>query len=593
MKGHAFQYRGVLLVVIVLLISGCVQPVQQQMKPPDLAPTASAPPKAQAGGDTLRLMYWEAPTTLNPHLSGAFKDHNASRISYEPLATFNSTGELVPVLAAAIPSRDNSGIAPDHSWVIWTLKEGVQWCDGHPFTAEDVKFTYEYITNPDVSSFSEIAYSRVERVDVLDTHRVKVVFKGPTPAWYIPFSGIAGSIIPRHLFADYNGANAHDAPANRQPVGTGPYCVTSFEQQDTVMLHSKPVQMVRIVYERNPHFYEEGKPYFDRVELWAGGSSQYPPRAVLEEGSADFTSDIQVFDTNLEQLEGMGHARVFSSFGSKIYVLDLNQTDPEQGSSLEHPHPFLSDTRVRQAFALAIDREAIARTVYGDVARPISNVLVAPPRYRSPNTSLDYSPAQAAALLDAAGWRDSDGDGVRDKDGRPLNVLYQAVVNPPEQEIQRMIKRDLEHIGVAVETKVVDASDFFGGDFSAGQDTVTHFRADLQTFHLLMDFPDPGPHMGIWTCDEIPHAPDWSVGFNTARWCNPAYDALYEQAMSELDPEQREQRFIALNDMVVDQAVVIPLVQIADVYAVSTSLDGVLLNPWDVDVWNIKDWVRR
>ncbi len=589
----SLPYKSVVLVLVALVISGCVQPVQQQMNPPDRPDPTDSPQPVPSAEDTLRLIYWEAPTILNPHLSGAFKDHNASRVSYEPLASFNQDGEMVPFLAADIPSQENGGLAPDKTWVIWKLKEGVQWSDGHPFTAHDVKFTYTYITNPEVSSFSTIAYDQVERVEVLDDYRVKVVFKGPNPAWYTPFVGVSGIILPRHLFADYNGPNAHDAPANFKPAGTGPYCVTSFEQQDTVMLHSQPVQMVRIVYERNPFFHEPGKPFFSRVELWAGGSSQYPPRAVLEEGSADFTSDIQVFDTDLERLEAMGHARVSLSFDSKIYILDLNHTDPSRGSVLEHPHPFLSDKRVRQAFALAIDREAIANRVYGDIARPISNVLIMPQRYHSPNMSYTFSLAKAAALLDEAGWQDSDGDGVRDKNGVPLKVRYQAVVNPPEQEIQRMIKRNLERIGVAVETTVVDAGVFFGGDVSRRQDTVTAFRADLQSFHLLMDSPDPAPHMGIWTCAQIPHAPEWSVGFNTARWCSPAYDALYERAANELDAEQRQRLFIAMNDLLIEDVVVIPLVHIADLYAINTTLHGVALTPWDVDVWNIKDWARR
>ncbi len=101
-----------------------------------------------ARADTLRLFYWQAPTIVNPHLSPGTKDLSASRIVYEPLASFDANGELIPFLAAEIPSLENGGVAVDGKSVTWTLKEGVKWADGTPFTADDVLFTYRYIINP-------------------------------------------------------------------------------------------------------------------------------------------------------------------------------------------------------------------------------------------------------------------------------------------------------------------------------------------------------------------------------------------------------------------------------------------------------------
>jgi len=151
--------------------------------------------------DTLKLLLWQGPTTLNPHFAQGAKDQTASRIIYEPLASFDRDGNLVPFLAAEIPSLANGGVAPDGKSVTWKLKQGVVWSDGVPFTAKDVTFTYHYITNPAVGSVNAAVYKPVETVEAIDDHTVKVTFKDVTPGWALPFVGVKGMIIPEHVFA--------------------------------------------------------------------------------------------------------------------------------------------------------------------------------------------------------------------------------------------------------------------------------------------------------------------------------------------------------------------------------------------------------
>jgi peptide/nickel transport system substrate-binding protein len=123
-------------------------------------PTEAAATRGQGG--TLSLLFFQAPTTANPHLSSGSKDLCASRIAYEPLASFNKDGDLVAFLAAEIPSLENGGVSQDGTSVTWKLREDVKWADEEPFTAADVVFTYEYIINPDVKSSSTGAYADVE-----------------------------------------------------------------------------------------------------------------------------------------------------------------------------------------------------------------------------------------------------------------------------------------------------------------------------------------------------------------------------------------------------------------------------------------------
>ena len=132
-------------------------------------------------------------------------------------------------LLAEMPSLENGGRAPDGTWTLWRLKQGVVWHDGHPFTADDVVFTWEFATDPATAATSSVAYENIHRIDKLNDHTVKVVFKEPTPLG-LTDGGVP--ILPRHRFAEYKGANARNAPYNLKPVGTGPYKVVDFKPGD-------------------------------------------------------------------------------------------------------------------------------------------------------------------------------------------------------------------------------------------------------------------------------------------------------------------------------------------------------------------------
>ncbi|EAZ88537.1 ABC transporter substrate-binding protein, partial [Crocosphaera chwakensis] len=172
---------------------------------------------SQSDSDTLRLLYWQAPTILNPHLSTGLKDSEASRITLEPLASYDKNGELIPFLAAEIPTRDNGGIAEDGKSVTWKLKPDIKWSDGTPFTADDVVFTYEFLSNPKVGATSAGDYEIIEKVEALDYDTVKITFKRVNPAWNRFFIGSSGLILPGHIYKQYNGENARQAPANLLP----------------------------------------------------------------------------------------------------------------------------------------------------------------------------------------------------------------------------------------------------------------------------------------------------------------------------------------------------------------------------------------
>ncbi|MEB3311806.1 MAG: peptide ABC transporter substrate-binding protein [Snowella sp.] len=559
--------------ILPFLLLGCQS---ASVSPPSPSSTAN-------NAQTLKLLSWQAPTILNPHLSTGFKDAEASRITLEPLATFDKNGQLIPFLAAEIPSLANGGLSKDGKSVIWKLRSDIKWSDGTPFTAQDVVFTYQFITNPKVGSTSAGTYEAVKQVEALDRDRVKITFKEANPAWFLPFVGSEGVILPRHQFAQYSGEKARQAPANLLPVGTGPYKVVQFKPGDIV------------IYEPNPHFREAKTLGFQRIELKGGGDATSAARAVLQTNDADYAFNLQVEAPILKELEAAGKGQVLANLGSLSERISLNLSDraqaAPQGSKKVTPHPFLEDKKVREAFTLAVDRQTIAQQLYGITGQATSNVLLLPKEYDSPHTQYEFDLKKAANLLDEAGWKDTNGNGIRDKKGVEMNVVFQTTVNPLRQKTQQVIKQGLQSLGVNVELKSIDASIFFSSD-PANTDTVERFNADLQMYTTGNSSPDPGKYMKTFTCAAIPtQANNWA-GDNYGRHCNPEYDQLWQRSQRELDPKKRQQLFIQMNDLLIQNAILIPLVHRADVVGVSNRLSGVDLTPWDRNTWNISQWKR-
>lgn len=566
--------RFCLLLSLIIAITACNKPTQTSNN------------QQNPNSNTLKLLYWQAPTILNPHLSTGFKDTEASRITLEPLASFDNQGNLVPILAAEIPTPANGGIAADGKSVTWKLKQNVKWSDGQPFTAQDVVFTHQFISNPKVGAVSAGAYETVKNVEAIDDHTVKVNFKDVNPAWSLVFIGGEGTILPKHIYQAYNGANAREAPANLKPIGTGPYQVVDFRPGDTV------------IYQPNPQFRQVKQLGFTKVELKGGGDATSAARAVLQTKDADFAYNLQVEAPVLKELEAAGQGKVNSNYGALMERIIINFSDPNkvaptgERSSVDFPHPFLSDRTVRQALALAIDRDTIAQQLYGIAGKATANFLVAPAEYVSPNSKYEYNPDQAKQLLDQAGWKDTNGNGIRDKNGTEMQIVFQTAVNPLRQKTQAVVKQGLQSIGVGVELKSIDPSVYFSSDAS-NNDTVEHFYADLQMYTSGNTNPDPGAYMNFMTCKQIPQkANNWS-GDNTSRYCNPEYDRLWQQASRELDSGKRTQLFIEMNELLIKDTVVIPLVHRANVDAFSNSLTGYQTTAWDMATWDIMNWKRK
>src|SRR5688572_6925019 len=151
------------------------------------------------------MLYWQGPTILNPALAVGTKDNHAARISNEPLLNFDALGNMVPVLAAEVPSKANGGLSEDGKSVTYKLRKDVTWADGKPFTADDVVFTYQFITERETASTQVGYYLELEKVEAVDPTTVKLIFKQAAPGWYVPFVGEGGQVLPKHALEQFRG----------------------------------------------------------------------------------------------------------------------------------------------------------------------------------------------------------------------------------------------------------------------------------------------------------------------------------------------------------------------------------------------------
>ncbi|MBN9263506.1 MAG: peptide ABC transporter substrate-binding protein [Hyphomicrobium sp.] len=541
-------------------------------------------PTKRGGGGALRLLWWQAPTLLNPHFATGTKDQDASRIFYEPLAGWDSDGNLVAALAAEIPSRENGGLAADGKSVTWKLKQGVKWHDGKPFTADDVVFNWEFSSDPETATVTSGSYKDV-KVEKVDDFTVRVLFDKPTPFWADAFVGTAGMIIPKHLFVDYKGAKSREAPTNLKPVGTGAFKFVDF----------KPGDMVRA--EAFADYHIPNQPYFDTLEMKGGGDAVSAARAVLQTGEYDYAWNMQVEDAILKRLETGGKGEVHVVPGGNIEFIQLNSTDPwtevdGERSSIKTKHPAFSDPAVRQAMMLLVDRKSVEDHIYGRTGVATANFLNNPERFNSKNTKYEFSVAKANELLDKAGWK-KGADGIREKGGVKLKFVYQTSINAPRQKNQAIVKQAAQQAGIDLELKSVVASVFFSSDV-ANPDTYPKFYADIQMYTTTMSQPDPDRFMNQYCSWEVATKDNKWQGRNSSRFRNGEYDKLYKEAQGELDPVKRAALFIRMNDIVVgaENGTIIPVVYRPRAHSRSKTLRADV-SGWDNDTWALARWYRE
>ena len=430
-------------------------------------------------------------------------------------------------------------------------------------------------------------FDGVESIETPDAQTVVINFAEPKPNPYGPFTGGESPIIQAAQFADCLGAKAPECTdANFGPIGTGPFKVVEFRPNDVITM------------EANPNFREAGKPAFATLTFKGGGDATAAGRSVLETGEFDYAWNLQLAPDVIAKMEEGGKGKAIAGFGPLVERLEMNMTNPspdlppETRATVAEPHPFLTDEGVRRELSMAIDRELLTEVGYGKAGTPTCNLVPAPAVYASDNTAcLTQDIDGANAMLEAAGWV-KGGDGIRAKDGVRLSILYQTSTNAVRQDFQALIKDWWSQIGVETELRNLDASVFFGGD-PGSPDTFQKFYADVEMYANTFNGTDPQSYLGAYRCGNEPKPSSQWQGENINRFCDPAYDALLDELARTGDIDKRGEIGRKLNDMLTkDTMTIVPLVNRARSSAHANSLGGVVLNVWDSELWNVKDWYR-
>ena len=542
-----------------------------------------------AGGD-LKILYWQAPSTLNAHRATSPKDSDAARLILEPLASFGKDGQpIANALAAEIPTLANGGVAKDFTSVTWKLRPGVKWSDGSAFSAEDVAFTFQYQCEPATAASTFDRCDGVQSVVARDANTVVVTYASPHPFVYQWGVGAGGVVLQRDQYRYCFGARAADCAADTKPIGTGPYKAREFKAGDIV------------TYDLNDNFRDPNKPFFKSVTLKGGTDPDAAARAVFQAGDIDYAWNLQVDATALRNMaQSSQSGNLVTVFGSSVERVELNFSNPDAslGDKRSEPdmkHPFFTDKSVRRALAMATNRDAIAQRLYGKdlFGRATCNLVAAPEAMSSPNTKgfdvCKFDLDAANAELERAGWV-RGADGVRAKNGTKLKILFQTNINTRRENAQLLLEKDWESIGFQVDIRSEPSSSFFTSNSPGG---ANRFWADVQIYADGND-PDPTAYLTAgWSTGQIAsRTNNWLLG-NRSRYSNKDFDAIVGQLRGETDSAKRAQLVIQANDLLVQDAAVIPLVQRSAVTSgVSKSLKGVDPSPWDSEMYNIADWTK-
>jgi peptide/nickel transport system substrate-binding protein len=231
--------------------------------------------KSRGSDGELRILWWQAPTVLNPHLSG----DTGTQFILEPLMNYTTETTLQPVLLEEVPTVENGMLAEDFSTVELRLLPDVVWSDGEPVTAEDIVFTWQWIVNPANASTSFEQWDVIESIETVDERTALVTYKAPAVNWYDPFTGdLIGALLPAHAFG--NDPENRNDEFQTAPIGTGPYVLEEFRPND---------QGTYVINERYRH---PDKPYFSRILVKGGGDSVGAGRSVLQIGDFDWAWNI-------------------------------------------------------------------------------------------------------------------------------------------------------------------------------------------------------------------------------------------------------------------------------------------------------------
>ena len=518
---------------------------------------APAPSETPTGG-TLVISVGGDPETLLPVLASTTTAQIIGDLVYDRLAevgdSLNTVGDrgFKPRLAKSWTW------SPDSLAITFNLDSAAKWHDGNPVTSSDVRFTWRLYTDSATGSPFASAVSSIDSVTTPDAHTAVFWFGEKSPMQFYDAVN-AMSILPEHLLKDLKGAALRASSQSRTPIGSGRFRFEKWNAgqsielaADTANYRTRP-QLDRVIMTIAPDFNTA-------LARLVGGEAD-----VLEQIPAAKIADVAK-DTSL---------RAVLLPGLTYNFLQFNLKDPKRKSS---PHPLFGDAALRRALTAGLNREQIVRNAYDSLA----NVAVGPTvrAYPTTDTSLRqiaYSPDAAKRALDSLGWKDTDGDGIRERNGRKLEFsLGVPAPSKSRGDMAVTIQEQLKQIGAKVNIDPLDFAPFIE------RETKRDFDAVLGGWQVE---PSPGGIRQTWgTAGSRAKS-----GTNYGSYENANFDARVDSALASGSLEARRAHFTTAYQTIIDDAPAIWLAEPRIVIAIHKRLNTTVMRP---DAWwaNIADW---
>ncbi len=516
-----------MVVAALILGGGCPRRAPGEEQPAAVTPVQ---------GDTL-VIGTVAPMLLNPILATDVPSTTITDLVFSGLVTVNDRLEFVPELA------ESWEVSPDG--LVWTfhLRDGVTWHDGKPFTAEDVAFTLERIRDPHTITVRRGDYEQVDRWEVVDPHTFRVYFKEPfAPA----LQAFAMGIIPKHLL---QGVDINTAPFNTRPVGTGRFRFREWKPD------------VHVILDRNEDYFKQ-VPHLNSIVFRI-----IPDDTVLMEelagGGIDFSG---ITAPHYKRMAAVPHLNVHRFPSLRFQYIGWNERLPK-----------FDDDRVRIALSLALDREAIAEAAYEGLAVPATGPFPLVSWAINPAIEpLAYDPERAKQLLADAGWKDTNGDGWVDRDGKPFEFEFLGRAGDPVSKM--IIELAMEYykaVGVKLNPLFLE-----WGDLVSRLDPP---RRAFEAFYLGFSVGvDPDVHIFY-------HSTQAEWGFNDTNFQDAEVDRLIEEGRRTMDFAARKQVYHQLHQRLHDTQPVTFMFFIEAIVGVDKRFQGVTPSPIGT-LWNVEHW---
>ena len=567
--------KRTLLFLTVTVIASLLLAACQPAAPGE--PNASASPTSEKN---ITIVIAEDPPSFNPIVADTGYDALVMELVMLGLTDVDPQGKVFPELAAELPTVDNGGVKIDEEAgtmsVTWKMRDDIQWQDKKPVTADDVIFTWNAISDPDNGSWIP-GSDYIDSVEKVDDHSFTVNYNTVYPGYLTQFGGEQLAIWPAHYCDAKQGFVAWDC--GRQPLSDGPFVLDEWIEGD------------HMTFTRNDNYYQSGKPEIDKVTVKIVPDDSVR-KTMMQQGDADIDMWINVNTAN--ELKDSEKAKVSLSPTDR-WVMRLFMNEAAKGSTdaSASPHPILSDVNVRQAIRMAVDVDTINSEIFHGLAHPAWTEFFRPP-YACDIARPKFDAEAAKAMLEQAGWKDTDGDGTRECHGcgtgapegykMEMEFITYAEYGEPLELTQQLIAEMLGKIGIKLNITVVEGSVLWDLAENGGIEQSGNFDMDIWDDGYAG--VDPTDYLWETYSQEAIKPGD---GWNIARWDNAEVDGLIDEAYT-LDEEVRKDTFCKIADTINKEVPIIHLFTVPNADAYSARLEGVQSSVNDLVTWNIADW---